>query len=366
MPHDSSPFKNAGKIGIIRKGSLGEFFLAYPSLAAIRKTYPEAELVYFGDEWHQKFLSDRPEIVSRVERLPLYAPYAKNGKSKETKDFVARLKKEKFDFIVQMNDDGYDTNLLISDIGPATSAGFAAVDAQPLDITIPYVPFQNETVRNLELIEAIGISDFSMRPLFPTKRKDHAEYSDIYKSDGRDYVILHPGANDPRRRWPPEYFSMVGDWLVGQGYRVIITSSIIEYEVAESVLYAMKEPAEAMVGVLSLPALVALLEKARLVISNDTGPLHAARSVGTPTLGIYWALHLGRRGPLFSARDRAVVSLQIECPTCNKPYDANNWPIGDNEGPCEHKRSMVDSVQPEGVIEAADKLLLDTVSTISL
>jgi ADP-heptose:LPS heptosyltransferase len=101
-------------------------------------------------------------------------------------------------------------------------------------------------------------------------------------------------------------------------------------------------------GALSIGGLAALLSRCKVVVSNDSGPLHLAGAVGASTVGIYWAGNLINAGTLMRTRHRPHLSWQMECPLCgrNTMYDV-----------CEHRPSFVDKVRPEEVIASALELL---------
>jgi hypothetical protein len=99
-----------------------------------------------------------------------------------------------------------------------------------------------------------------------------------------------------------------------------------------------------LTGALSISGLAALLARARLVVSNDTGPLHLAQALGTPTVGIYWLTNLLTCAPLAWEGRRMAVSLDPDCPVCGRPNLVER---------CEHDVSFVASVPMQEVIAAA-------------
>jgi ADP-heptose:LPS heptosyltransferase len=120
------------------------------------------------------------------------------------------------------------------------------------------------------------------------------------------------------------------------------------------------------VGVLSLPALVALLSTARLVVANDTGPLHVAEALNRPTIGLYWGLNLLHSAPLLVKEHRALVSWQMACPICGRGGFFETWPTRfEDAGTCNHAVSMLDNIEPREVIATAEELLLNTAETLS-
>jgi ADP-heptose:LPS heptosyltransferase len=92
------------------------------------------------------------------------------------------------------------------------------------------------------------------------------------------------------------------------------------------------------------------------MISADTGPLHLARAVNTPTVGIYWAPNLINWGPVTRNIHRPVVSWNMACPYCgivpNNPY-----PFEPQTAACKHEVSFVRDITVDEVLEAAGSIL---------
>jgi ADP-heptose:LPS heptosyltransferase len=102
-----------------------------------------------------------------------------------------------------------------------------------------------------------------------------------------------------------------------------------------------------LAGKLSLGGLAGLLARCRVVVSNDTGPLHLAAAVGTATVSIYWCINLVNSSPLTRARHRPITSWRLECPICgrNRLHDK-----------CEHNVSYVSDVETSEVIKQSLEL----------
>lgn len=114
-----------------------------------------------------------------------------------------------------------------------------------------------------------------------------------------------------------------------------------------AVVDAMRAPAVDLSGKLSLAALCGLLERAALLVSNDTGPLHLALALGAPCVGIDWLTNLIESAPLRQERHRAAVSVRVHCPRCG----AENLKTR-----CEHDDSFVADVPVEEVAALAREL----------
>ena len=87
----------------------------------------------------------------------------------------------------------------------------------------------------------------------------------------------------------PERFAAVADGLAGRGLGVVLTGVAAERELVGQVLRAMRAPAVDLCGRTGLGGLAALVARARVVVSNDTGIVQVAVALGTPTATVYLA-----------------------------------------------------------------------------
>jgi len=346
------------KIAVLRANALGDLIFALPALHALRITYPDAELVLLGRPWHPELLQDRREVVDRVVVVPPYAGlseaarYTNDPKVLDT--FFSLMRDERFDLAVQIHGGGATSNPFVRSLGARTTVGMRTPDAPPLDRWLPYVYYQSEIVRYLEVVALVGATTHDLEPHLPLLPDDIAASLVVVPETAVPLAVLHPGASDGRRRWPVDTFAAVGDALATDGMRVVVTGTPWEAETVTAVIAAMHAPAVNLCGTLSLRGLTGILSRAAMVVSNDTGPLHLAGAVGTPTVGIYWCLNVLNSGPLTRARHRPCLSFRLECPRCG----ANCMTTG-----CAHRDSFVADVTVEEVIEAARELLQSPITT---
>src|SRR5204863_7471455 len=102
-------------------------------------------------------------------------------------------------------------------------------------------------------------------------------------TDGGPWLVAHPGASAPSRRYPATAYARALRRLVREdGWRVVVTGDASETELVESVRQDVGEAAVSVAGELSIGELAALIAMAPLVVSNNTGPVHLAAAVATP------------------------------------------------------------------------------------
>jgi len=344
------PFR-VQKIAVLRANGMGDMMFAMPALAALRPVYPDAEIVLLGKEWHVQFFRNRPGPVDRVIAIPPYPGVGACEDLSEDRpdldDFFQAMCLEQFDLALQMHGGGRYSNPFVRRLGARLTAGLRASDATALDRWIPYIYFQPEVVRYLETVSLVGAKPLGLEPEICVTRKDIEESYGSVPPDDRPLVVMHPGATDGRRRWSAAKFGAVGKVLADQGFRVVVTGLPEEDDLIRSVLQAMNCPGEG-VSTLSLEALVGLLSRAKLAVSNDSGPLHLAGAVGVPSVGIYWCGNVITAAPLTRSRHRPVLSWRLNCPSCNRNT------IHDN---CGHRASFVDDIPVDEVLGQCFDLL---------
>jgi ADP-heptose:LPS heptosyltransferase len=342
-------------IAVVRANGLGDLIFALPALDALRAAYPAARITLIGKSWHQQFLAKRPGPVERV----IVAPRSRgvNGDNQTPDDtpalerFFAEMRRHRFDLAIQLHGGGRYSNPFTVRLGARLTAGTRTPDAAPLDRSIPYFYFQNETLRWLEVVGLVGAASPNIEPRLIVTPMDLAEARTVVPERGRPLVALHPGATDPERRWPVERFAQVGDALAAAGAAVVVTGTAAEGHLTRAVVDAMRSEAVDLCDRLSLGGLAGLLSRCAVVVSNDSGPLHLAAAVGAGTVGIYWCFNLINAGPFTRTLHRPAVSWRVTCPVCG---------IDRSHHHCDHGATMVADVPAEEVIASAVDLLTAT------
>ena len=350
------------RIAVVRANALGDYIFSLPALDSLRAAYPGAELTLLGADWHARVLPGRPGPVDRVVRLPpipgLTVP-ADATDPGETGDFLAWARRQRFDLALQLHGGGRYSNPIVSALGARVTAGLRAGDAPPLDRSVPYVYYQPEVFRYLEVAALVGAPPVTYRPDFARTHGDRAEVEAVLGAPRADRprAVLHPGATDTRRRWPAERFAAVGDALAAAGAEVLVTGVRAERGVVDRVCGGMRAPVRVVVDELSIGGLAGLYEGCAVVVSNDTGPLHLANAVGTRTVGIYWVGNMINGAPVDRSRARPLISWMIHCPECGTDCTRDLYPARGGGNGCAHRSSFVADIPVAEVVDELRDLL---------
>ena len=174
----------------------------------------------------------------------------------------------------------------------------------------------HEAERNIWCMTTIGVPVYSRRLRFFVPESSRATVADELRSKGADlsWILLNPGSNGREKMWPAENFSALAKKLIGvMDVNIGVTGySDYEQEVAANICREVSSPrCVDLSGSYPITRLGALLEQAILFVSNDTGPLHVASAVGTPTVGLYLPRHLPRFGP-WGNPHRSIVASDLD------------------------------------------------------
>lgn len=154
-------------------------------------------------------------------------------------------------------------------------------------------------------------------------------------TDTRSYVVLAPGGSSPLRRWPWERFAELADRLAERtGMKIILCGNRDDGEMLEKIAATMaKRPT--IETDLPIQSVAGLIKRAKLVVGNESGLLHIAASVGTPSVVILGGGHFSRYFPYGSAR---IVNHKLDCYECN-------WRCPFSEAYCLTRISVEDVVR---------------------
>jgi len=168
-------------------------------------------------------------------------------------------------------------------------------------------------------------------------------------------LLISPCSSHALRNWLPERYAEVADHAAALGHRVALCGgrSALERRLADAILAAMKQPALDLTGKDTLQQLPALLERASIVLSPDSGPVHIANAVGTRVIGLYACTDPHRSGPYSDLRwtvDRYAKAAEI---LLSKPASELRW------GTKIERPGAMELIETESVIDAFERCVAD-------
>ena len=224
------------------------------------------------------------------------------------RDLKATLRGRRFDVLLHMQL-SLRASLVSSVVRAPIRLGFDRARARELQwlfTNARIAPRTREHVLDsfFGFLEALGIDDRTLRwdvPLTPAV----LEYAQTLIPDARPTMVISPCSSHSRRNWRPEAYAAVADHAVRRhGLHVILAGgrTAMERDVGAAIERSAQVPVVNQIGRDTLPQMLALLSRAMVLLSPDSGPAHMATMVGTPVIGLYAATNPERSGPYLSRK----------------------------------------------------------------
>jgi len=353
VPADPVPVvPGVRRLAVLRANGLGDYVVAEPALAALRAAYPDAEITLLGAAHHQALLRGRRGPVDRIVVVPLVhgvrvSSDAPDADADVVEAWCAEQRAHAYDLAVQLHGGGGNSNRLLLRLGARVTVGAAAPGAPRPDRWVPYMPYQHDTLRWLEVAAAAGAPGTRWEPRLALTDADLEASRAVVAPGDAPLVVVHPGATDARRCYPEDRLGAVAAALAVEGARVVVVGGASETDRVAAVAGGFGGPVETVVGRLDLPGLVGTLARASLMIGNDSGPRHLAGAVGTPTVAVFTYANLADVAPLTRVWHRVLVSWHGGCRVCGMRV---------LEGSCGHGASATHDVPFTDVRDAACEL----------
>jgi ADP-heptose:LPS heptosyltransferase len=322
-----------GRLAVLRANGIGDYVTCEPALAALREAYPEAEITLLGAAHHRPLVEGRPGPCDRFVEVPRM-PGVRAGSDPDAPDevvaaFFAAQQAYEYDLAVQLHGGGRYSNPVVRRLGARVTAGAATPDARRLDREVPYTANTHEILRWLDVAAACGAPAVRRHPVLAVTAADRREADAVLRelqpgpAGSRldaPIVALHPGATDPRRRWPVERLMAVARALPDA--TVAVLGSPGERPLVDAAMSAARRlgvPALDLGGRLSLGGMLGLLARSVLFLGNDSGPRHLAEALGVSTVAVFTNANLADVAPLSRVWHRIAVSWQSRCALCGTP-----------------------------------------------
>jgi heptosyltransferase-2/heptosyltransferase-3 len=168
-------------------------------------------------------------------------------------------------------------------------------------------------------------------PLRFVMQSEHtAQAADLLKDGGvtsdQPFIVVHPGAGADLKRWDAVSWAAVIDALHREyGTSAVVTGSEAERGLTEAIVSAAQSPCISLAGRTDLGTLAALIARSVIILGPDTGPLHLACAVGTPSVALYGPANPVEYGPWGDRARHQVLTGNISCQPCRIPQ----WPDED-------------------------------------
>jgi heptosyltransferase-1 len=301
------------RILIIKPSAIGDIVHTLPVLNLLRKRYRNAKLSWLVTPACAALVENHPQVdeVIQFNRKRYGHAWRSPTASAAFFAFIRSLRDRQFDWSLDFQG-LFRSGWMSWASGARVRVGFDdAREGATMFYTHP-VPsggwwHQHATGRYLHFASALGCQTQPLEYHFAVSEADRQA---VAKMLPEKYAVLIPGANWLSKRWPAENFAELATRMMQRfGLEAVTIGGPDDREAGERIGAAYN-----LIGRTTLPQTIAVLEKAALVIGNDSGPMHIAAALDRPLVALYGPTNAILTGPY--RRLDSVVRVDIPCSPC--------------------------------------------------
>lgn len=308
---------------LLRLSALGDVTHVVPLVRTLQRAWPDARLHWVIDKAGEKLLDGLDGVIFHV--------YDKRSGLAGMRALRKQLPSAGFDVLLQMQV-ALRANVLSAFIPARRRIGYDRSRSRDLhglfiDERIPDRPGVHVLDAIGSFCEPLGLRQTDVAWDLPVPDTARAWAREQWPQDRMPALLISPCSSHRRRNWYPERYAAVADHAIAQGWRVVLCGgrSDLERRTADGIAAAMRGSALDLVGKDTLKQLPALLERADLVMTPDSGPMHIANAMGTRVLGLHAASNPLRSGPYSDVRYCVNRYDEAARRFLGKPADALRW-----------------------------------------
>ena len=334
MP-DHNPVPN---VLAVRFSSIGDILLTTPLLRAIRHSHPGARVTVLTKREYVPLLSHNPHVNLVLGLAP----------NRSLLSLAAELRADRYTHLLDLHDNLRSRALRLLVPGrwrtyPKHRLARAWLIRAKRN---RYRDRRPVAERYFSAARDLGVHPDRSPPDFFLGAEAGEQVADWLRTVGLEkesnIVALAPGAAHATKRWPLEHWQVLLARNLESGAAVVIVGGPGDADLGATLIKELNGRVATAAGVFGLQGTGALLQRARVLISGDTGVMHMATAVGTPVVSLF--------GPTVEAfgffpytRQASVLELPLPCRPCTA-QGSSRCPLG-------HHRCMID-IQPSVVYEA--------------
>lgn len=341
---------------ILRFSALGDVTHMTPVVRTLQREWPETAITWIVGKGEHALVGDIPGVDFKI--------FDKKAGLRGYRDLWRQLAGQRFDVLLH-NQFALRANIASLGIRANLRLGYDKARSRDfhglfVNARIPPHPGQHVIDIYFSFIEALGIHERHMIWDIPVPPDAEARARQ-WIPDNAPTLIISPCSSHHIRSWSAEQAAAVADHAVRKhDLRVIVTGSPAAHEQAlcREIAERATVPVTNLAGETSIKETLALLGRAAVVISPDSGPAHMANAMGTPVIGLYACTNPGRARPYFSGQWCVDKYDEAARMVHGKPAEQLRW------GTKIEKPGVMDLIKTDDVIDRLDALMAAGVNRV--
>ena len=308
---------------IVKLSAIGDVIHTLPSLTALRKLYPEAHITWVVEEAAAGLVKNHPLLNAvLISRRKSWIKYLRKGEFsrplREMRAFLRELRKRPYDLVIDFH------GLLKSAVIVLLSGGKRKLGYNSLqelsglfyNEKIPEDMNKHAVDRYLDFPRFLGAKIAKAQFILPSDNSAQARIQSLlekYHLENKKFIAVNPVAYWETKLWDDEKFAGLADLIKTKlNMEVVFTGS--EKESIEKITTRMQAKAVNLASETTLPELAYLYQKALLLVTTDSGPMHLAAAVGTPVVALFGPTDPQRTGPYGDGH--IIIRSDLPCSPC--------------------------------------------------
>jgi len=338
---------------IVKTSAIGDVIHTLPALNALRRKYPEARIDWLVEEAAADLVIGHAAIDNvLISRRKAWIRDLRQGRVKAAwqgfAGFVKKMRGTEYDLLLDFQGllkSGIFVWLARAKRKVGFGRGMEHAECSYIFLNEPISPVnmdQHAAIRELLLLKAIGVESEEIVFDLPVTNEQREKIGQLLAAEGidpaRPLVAINPMTTWATKHWRNERFARVADQLHDRGMAVVFSGGPQDVRGIEDIRAAMIGKAASLAGKTTLKELAALYERAKVLITTDTGPMHLAAAAGTPVVALFGPTAPWRTGP-FGTGHR-ILRAEIACSPCLKKH-------------CDREHACMARITVEQVVQAA-------------
>lgn len=342
MSRDSSPMPTPASICLLRTSAIGDVTHVVPLVRTLQEAWPQTRLAWIVGKLERRLVGDLPGVD--------FVTFDKAAGWAGMRAVRDALRGQRFDALLQMQV-AMRSNLLSLGIKARRRVGYDHARAKDLHGLVINERIPARTGEHVldaigSFCEPLGLKQTQVRWDIPIPEEAHAWAAEQLPGD-TPTLLVSPTSSHALRNWRPERYAAVMDYAAQRGWRVVLIGgpSPDERRMADAVLAACRHTPFDLTGKDTLKRLLAMLSRAPLLLTPDSGPMHMANAVGCKVLGLHAASNPDRSGPYSDRRWCVDKYDEASRKYLGKPASEIPW------GSKIEKPGVMDLIEVDEVIE---------------
>jgi heptosyltransferase I len=301
MSRDSSPspLPAPAALCLLRTSAIGDVTHVVPLVRTLQQAWPQTALTWIVGKLERKLVGD----IAGVE----FVTFDKAAGWRGMRSIWNELRGRPFDALLQMQV-ALRSNALSAGIRARRRIGYDRARSKDLHGLVINERIPARTGEHVldaigSFCEPLGLKQAQVRWDIPIPDEARAWAAGQLPGE-TPTLLVSPTSSHALRNWRPERYAAVIDHALARGWRVALVGgpSAGERTMADAVLAACSRQPLDLTGKDTLKRLLAMLDRAQLLLTPDSGPMHMANAVGTKVLGLHAASNPNRSGPYSDRR----------------------------------------------------------------